>query len=176
MCTKSYAGIGSRQTPPDVLQIMTDFAKVAAGEGWVLRSGAAPGADAAFERGADAGDGSKEIFIPWKNFQGSSSSLFTSTQAALNIATTLHPMWSSLRPAVKTLITRNVHQVLGRTVDDPCKFVVCWTPDGCESRAEYSIRTGGTGTAICLASDRSIPVFNLRNPGRLYDALDFVTT
>jgi hypothetical protein len=60
-----YAGIGSRQTPPDILAQMTRYAKRLQELGWVLRSGGAHGADTAFEHGA--GD-MKEIFLPWPNF------------------------------------------------------------------------------------------------------------
>ena len=47
-------------------------------------------------------------------------------------------------------------------------YVICWTPDGCESHLTRSIKTGGTGTAIAIASTNGIPVFNLKNA----DAID----
>ena len=46
-----YSGIGSRETPPDVLGIMEDAAFRLARIGFVLRSGKAGGADAAFQIG-----------------------------------------------------------------------------------------------------------------------------
>jgi hypothetical protein len=56
----------------------------------------------------------------------------------------------------------------------PVKFVICWTPDGAISHAGRSIRTGGTGTAISIASANQIPVFNLQRPEHLARLLDFV--
>jgi predicted Rossmann fold nucleotide-binding protein DprA/Smf involved in DNA uptake len=43
-----YAGIGSRETPKEVLKSMTNYAKELSATGWVLRSGGADGADTAF--------------------------------------------------------------------------------------------------------------------------------
>lgn len=48
----SYAGVGSRETPPQVLAVMRSAARVLASRGWILRSGGALGADSAFEAGA----------------------------------------------------------------------------------------------------------------------------
>ena len=45
--------------------------------------------------------------------------------------------------------------------------MVCWTPDGAESESECTAKTGGTATAIRLASRRGIPVFNLRGAGAI---------
>ena len=50
----AYAGIGSRETPPTVLDLMGRFASQLSIQGWVLRTGMAGGADQAFYRGAHA--------------------------------------------------------------------------------------------------------------------------
>ena len=52
-------------------------------------------------------------------------------------------------------MARNMHQVLGLTLDVPTDFIVCWTPDGKAS--------GGTGQALRVAKDFSIPIYNLKN-------------
>jgi predicted Rossmann fold nucleotide-binding protein DprA/Smf involved in DNA uptake len=49
MSSLTYAGIGSRQTPPDVLRRMTRYAQRLQELGWVLRSGGAAGADTTFQ-------------------------------------------------------------------------------------------------------------------------------
>ena len=46
-----YAGIGSRNTPKEVLDVFESIGKYLALQGFVLRSGGADGADRAFERG-----------------------------------------------------------------------------------------------------------------------------
>lgn len=45
---KYYTGIGSRQTPKDILKLMEDIAFKLAQKGYILRSGAAGGADTAW--------------------------------------------------------------------------------------------------------------------------------
>ena len=72
-----YAGIGSRSTPDNVLGIMEKLGIVLAKKGFILRSGGADGADKAFEKGCDLASGQKEIYLPWKGFNGNNSSLYT---------------------------------------------------------------------------------------------------
>jgi hypothetical protein len=67
---RSYAGIGSRQTPDHVLAAITAVAKVLAERGYILRSGGAEGADTAFEKGAGK---ATEIFLPWRGFNQNDS-------------------------------------------------------------------------------------------------------
>lgn len=153
-----YAGIGSRDTPPPVLRRMTRVAERLAARGYVLRSGAARGADAAFEAGAGQ---AKRIYLPWAGFNGHVSDLGQPTVDAMRLAEMVHPNWKALGQAAQKLMARNSHQILGNTLRSPVDFVVCWTPDGCETEAERSTKTGGTGQAIAIADRWGIPVFNL---------------
>lgn len=163
----AYTGIGSRKTPAGVIQLMQGTAGWLAARGFVLRSGGADGADMAFEIGA--GDGPKEIYLPWRGFNGNRSPLFNLTNgaAAAEIAATIHPAWPRLKPSVQGLHTRNVYQVLGQDLADPAQFVVCWTPDGAQTEQERSADTGGTGTVIALAIRRGVPVINLARVGAM---------
>lgn len=168
---RKYTGIGSRRTPKHILQLMTSFANEASELGLILRSGAADGADTAFEQGSN---GQCEIFLPWKNFNNHPSPLYDVPKQAYEIASKYHPMWERLGGAVRSLLARDIQQVLGQNLDDPSSFVVCWTPDGAETAAEYSIKTGGTGMAICCADDYGIPVLNLKhvvNHSHIYEML-----
>jgi len=169
-----FAGIGSRQTPPDVLQYMKEVAKRLAKRGFLLRSGAADGADAAFELGCDQVNGAKEIWLPWHGFNDHVDTGFYPTREHEAIAASLHPVWGRLGPGPKKLHARNIGQVLGMTLDVPVSFVACWTPDGCESHQTRGRDTGGTGMAISIASTRGIPVFNLFNDGARERLAEFV--
>lgn len=64
----AYAGVGSRETPHEILALMTDVAKILGQHGWTLRSGGARGADTAFEDGAKGFK--REIYLPWRGFNG----------------------------------------------------------------------------------------------------------
>lgn len=155
-----YAGIGSRKTPVQILDRMTAAAGRLARAGYTLRSGGADGADKAFELGAGV---HSQVYLPWAGFNGSKSMLYPPSAEAFDIAAGLHPAWGRLSPAARKLMARNTHQILGGDCRTPARFVVCWTPDGCESEAERGPNTGGTGQAIALASRNGIPVFNLAN-------------
>lgn len=151
-----YTGIGSRETPPEILAKMTQIATYLASRDYYLRSGGAPGADSAFEDGA--GD-KKQIFLPWRGFNGNKSNLFEIHPDAFETASRIHPAWDRCSQAAKKLHARNVHQVLGCNLNDPSEFVVCWTKDG--------EAVGGTATAIKLALHIGISVFNLGSPDGL---------
>lgn len=148
-----YAGIGSRQTPKDILQRMEYIGESCARLGYLLRSGGAEGADAAFERGCDKVGGKKEIFLPWPGFNDHPSGLCHPAPRAFKLAEEIIPWWDSLSQGAEKLHARNVHQVLGLRFDEPVDFVVCWTPGG---RLQ-----GGTRTAMKIALKHKIPIINL---------------
>lgn len=171
---KFFAGIGSRETPSEVLEQMKVLAILAGSRNWTLRSGAAPGADSAFEQGCDHVYGRKEIFIPWRGFNHSTSPLFKQHPDSFKVAAEIHPVWNALKPAAKQLVARNMQQIMGQEMNEPVSCVICWTPDGCESIETYCRKTGGTGTAIAFASSLNIPIFNLKNPFRYQYAEEFL--
>lgn len=152
-----YTGIGSRKTPILYLAEMRNIAEDLAGRGCTLRSGGAAGADSAFEQGC--GNGRKEIYLPWRGFNKNSSKLWFNRfpyeicQEAYKQARLVHPAWDRLSTPVKTLHARNVLQVMGKDLQTPSEFVVCWTPNGA--------CMGGTATAIKLAQKYDIRVINL---------------
>lgn len=150
---KKYAGVGSRETPPDILKMMAEIAERLASYDWLLRSGGADGADLAFEAGCDKVGGLKEIFLPWQGFNKSSSTLHAPSQDALILASTIHPAWDRLSYGGRKLHGRNCHQVLGEDLNDPIDLLVCWTPKGKD--------TGGTATAIKIARMYKIKIINL---------------
>lgn len=164
MSMLAYTGVGSRTTPPAVQSMMTTIATRMARDGYTLRSGGADGADSAFERGAAAGGGQAEIYLPWAGFNGHAHGIVRLSLEAEALARSTHPAWSRLSPAARRLHTRNANQVLGLDLRTPAAFVVCWTPDGCTSAATRTARTGGTATAILIAERYAVPVFNLQHP------------
>ncbi|MCF8001189.1 MAG: hypothetical protein K9K76_04980 [Halanaerobiales bacterium] len=163
-----YAGIGSRQTPQDILKIMEHLALCLGKNNYILRSGGSPGADTAFETGAKKAEANYEIFLPWNKFRDRMGknyidvSTLDTFDKAKKIAKQNHPYFNELSPDSKKLIIRDTYQVLGKDLNTPSEFVVCWTPDGCITDRDRSKETGGTGQAISIASKRGIPIFNLK--------------
>jgi len=161
---KYYAGIGSRQTPGTILNVMKDVAFYLSLDNYVLRSGAASGADTAFEEGCDRIFGEKEIYLPSPRFNNSLSELYIISEAAKEVAKSFHPNFNGLSDYAKLLMSRNSYQVLGKDLNSPSLFVICWTDDGSDGiHVKTSGKTGGTGQAIRIANHYGIPVHNLRN-------------
>ncbi len=156
-----YAGIGSRSTPQDWLKVMENLAYHLSKRGWLLRSGGAPGADKAFEAGCDKAAGLKEIFIPWKGFEGRTAGIIKGDDVkARDVAKQSHPAWDKLSQGVQRLMARNSCQVLGSDCKDPVDFVICWCPED-----HNGVPQGGTSQAIRIANRYGIPVFNLWREG-----------
>lgn len=174
--TKSlaYAGVGSRDTPADVCDLMRGIASTLAERHWTLRSGHADGADIAFEEGCMSVNGTKEIYIPWQGFHkarhGSNDAYavhcLKNHIQAIGIAADTHPNWKACGEGTQMMHTRNVYQILGMTLDTPVSLVICWTKDG--------NAIGGTGQAIRLAERLAIPVFNLFQDDAVDKLSDFV--
>jgi hypothetical protein len=152
------AGIGSRQTPKDVLVAFEQFAARASSgpNGAWFRSGHADGADYAFEKGA------REkciVYLPWDGFNhqlqivGKAQALNFVDDDALKIVAEHEPYATNCSNGVKLLKCRNVFQILGRDMRKKSDLVVCWTPGGNAS--------GGTGLAIKIARRNDIPVIDI---------------
>ena len=171
----TVAGIGARDTPPDVQEVMADFGELCARHGWLVRSGGAAGADQAFGRGfSRAGNPSaRASFTAWLHMQESRPPFggrFTPIPVSLyGIARALHgapdriglggEIRRGMTPPGKSgmLMARNGFQILGDKMTDMTDAVVCWTEGG-------RIK-GGTGQALRLAGLLGIPVVNLGAPG-----------
>jgi hypothetical protein len=149
-----YAGIGSRQTPPAILELTTRIARALDRRGYRLRSGGAAGADTAFAQGATG----PQIYLPWPDFNGVRNGILghgAAWEQAELLARPIHPAWTRLSGGATKLHTRSVFQVLGARLDQPAQFVIFWAP---EQAGEVQ---GGTRTAVVLARRHGIPCFNL---------------
>lgn len=139
-----------------------------------LRSGHADGSDLAFEEGAMS---DCDSYLPWSSYNrdrfdwGSIFYYDHPSQEAYEIAGRSHPAWHRLSDATMTLHARNAYQVLGDDLRTPSLFVACWTSDGAQKAAETSRRTGGTGTAIRIAEEYDVPVFNLARGSEATDGI-----
>ena len=161
-----YAGVGSRETPSEILELMTKIAMGLEKGNYFLRSGGAAGADSAFEKGI-LDSTHKSIYLPYKGFNYNNSNKYAEPSVgALDWAKKVHPYFDNLGDFARKAHARNAHQVLGDNLDDPVKFVICWTPDGAEHMNECHSTdiTGGTRTAIVIAEMNNVPVFNLARP------------
>ena len=153
MMNKYYTGIGSRETPTDILEIMSRIARNLDIHGYTVRSGGAGGADSAFDLKTNAA----EIFLPWNSFNGHYTDNKRYFVPELDLASKFvekyHPAPKKLSAAGYKLMARNSFQVLGQDLKTPSRFIICWTPDG--------KMVGGTSQALRIAIDNKIKIYNL---------------
>ncbi len=182
--TRFYAGIGARNTPRNIQDIMTRLATKLEKDGWILRSGAAEGADSAFERGVINPQANAEIYLPWYKFPtqakdprvlpriaGSQPQFINyqtlpTAQAARQTVSVYHPNSAGKPDWWFDLMARNAMQVLGRDLKTPATMVIAFTKDGQV--------VGGTGQALRMAQKLQIPIRNLGNPQTLASVQDYL--
>ncbi|CAH9014820.1 putative DprA-like protein [Vibrio phage 249E41-1] len=169
-----YTMIGSRSTPPDIMELMVKFAEKACEFNYVGRSGGADGSDACLEQGVGSYLNSceenypehyMEIYLPWKDFNGRDSfggGYYTlpwidNKEQATQIASETHPAWDRCSQGAKSLHSRNVYQLLGQDLNTPSRFVICWA----EPKGEDGHVKGGTATAVKLGIDNGAEIINL---------------
>jgi len=93
---------------------------------------------------------------------------------ATDIARKHHPIFDRLNIKTKRLLIRNTFQILGLDLQSKSDLVLCYTKDGVEHGDLTTRETGGTGTAIRIATSYSVPIFNLGNERRNKELMKFV--
>lgn len=138
-----YAGIGSKSVDSGTFQVFKEMAEEAASAGYILRTGSALGVDTAFLIGCREMLGHEEVF-----------KRKDCTHEALEYAQKLlgEECWEVCDEFTRNVHGRNCMIILGKDLQTPVKFVLCWTPN-----AEL---TEGTRTAVLTAQAEKIPVYN----------------
>ena len=172
----AYAGVGSRRTPPNILDAMADIAQTLGDASAALSTGGANGADKAFETGALRTDAPITVHTPWPGYNGyrpgrdpetdidvvhpkSTDTIGGASYA--DIAREHHPYWSRCTRGVRALFVRNVSILAGALDDDggtlPIRAVIAYTPNGLPVGRE----AGGAGHTLRTAAALGIPFVNL---------------
>lgn len=172
---KHYTGVGSRNTPEDVQQLMEAVADKLAREGYILRSGGADGADLGFQRGAnkpfqrgqDISTHPPIVYLPWKSFnlqiqknvlgQYVVVSEHPLRDRARQMVSEVHPAWEKCSQGAKALHTRNAYQALGDNLNNPSSFCLLWAEPTLGGEAVK----GGTNMAFQLCRNHGVPTYNL---------------
>lgn len=171
MTDKRCTIIGSRETPFEIFRLTVKLTYCLVEEGYAIYSGGCPlGMDKAAYLGMSrhkTSDRSRHrIYIGWNGldnlYHDPDQGIIDPTRSpyyekASELAEQARGGWYGLRKGGIALHSRNPFQVLGDDLNSPTDFVVCWAPlkkDGVNV-------TGGTGTAVRIALDRDIPVYNL---------------
>lgn len=169
--TMTYAGIGSRKTPQEVLDKMTEVSKYLDDLGYTLQTGFTfknketnldeEGADKAFSDGSK----NKTLFGPYdirktvKGIVSADTYNKTVTEKSSAIVKEVHPAPDRLTSGAIKLMARNTNQIFGKDLSSTVDFVVFYAKETSNPlRPE-----GGTGQAVEMARRKSIPTINMAN-------------
>ena len=94
------------------------------------------------------------MYLPWPKYNGhTEATLKDPTDVAVHNVAQYVPHWDYCKESVRKLHGRNMHIILGDTLDTPVDFVICYTPNGKP--------IGGTAIAMNIATAYGVPIFNL---------------
>jgi hypothetical protein len=165
----TYAGIGSRQTPQEVLDKMTEVAKYLDNLGYTLQTGFTfknketnldeEGADKAFSDGSK----NKILFGPYgirktvKGIVSADTYNEAVTEKSSAIVKEVHPAPDRLSPGAIKLMARNTNQIFGKDLSSTVDFVLFYAKE-----TSNPLRpAGGTGQAVEMARRKGIPTINM---------------
>lgn len=152
-----YAGVGSRETPEDIKELMRHLSLALYAKGYALSSGDAEGADRAFYEGAIKSPHyyqlGARIYLAWDGVFGRhhdpkefffDASSFETWATANTLAAEIHPAWNHCGRGARAMHSRNVYQVLGHTLTEPISALIYWAkPKGKDEQV-----SGGTNQAL----------------------------
>lgn len=157
--------VGSRRISNEEFIILRDIATRLCFRGYILRSGAADGADSTINHLCRV-----EIILPWNGFNGFyhdgirvfSLDKLPHKDLAEKRALQIHPRPDLLTNTTKKFHTRNIYQIIGPRGADGVKsnIVVYCTDDDLNGEP-----TGGTRTAVMYGRELDVPTYNIRNKG-----------
>ena len=150
-----YSGIGHRNTPEKVRDMMTSIGSQLAQMGFILRSGNAIGADQAWEE--EVTRKMKEIFIINRKHSCPFGIIPKFTQEQWDFVVRHYhggeTDFIKQSEYVQQLFLRNLNILCGKHLDDKVDFVAYWHEgEHCD---------GGTGHTVAMAKTLEIPCFNI---------------
>lgn len=161
-----FAGVGSRETPDDILALMRQISLALYAQGYGLSSGDAEGADTAFYEGAVMArqyqQNGARIYLAWDGVRGRTAdpanffydaTKFATWETARSMAEEVHPAWEKCGRGGIAMHTRNVFQILGHDLNSPVKAIIYWAkPVGKTETVK-----GGTNMALQMSIRAGIP-------------------
>ena len=156
------AGIGTRDLPPDEVEVCEKLGRFCAENGIRVSSGNAKCTDQAFGRGVNSVDPTLlDVALPWPSYNKEAlvpGNVIRTDHVHWyrDLAAKHHPKWEHLSEGVRSLHTRNV-TILMPEENEPVSLVLA-LPNTTKSWG------GGTGFGMKLASQElGIEVLNIRN-------------
>lgn len=112
-----------------------------------------------------------ETFLPWKGYNKDikTPEMTKPTPKGYRITAGLHRAFTKLPNAVRAIISRDLHSVIGAKCNDKTSLVLCYTTDGSEAwfkGIDFKVM-GDVMWYIEIATKASVPIINLGKDGSI---------
>lgn len=151
---RKIACIGSRDAPPEYLELMRKIGSYIVRSKCCVATGNAQGSDQAFALGGNQVDSQKVIlYLPWSTYEKSAIEwgnrrVLDHPTGCRELAARHHPAWGNLTQGVRSLMTRNASIILDS------KLVIAYLNHSKQGG-------GGTGHGWRIAKSLGIPRIDL---------------
>lgn len=159
-----FTGIGSRLIDSKHINLLYKIACLLEQDDWKCRTGDASGSDSVFRDAYSTNPRNLSIYTPAQI----QIDLCGNASKAKEIMYKYHPNPDAVKrnKFSECLLARDVYQVLGPSLEEPSKIVICYTQEG--------KLIGGTAMAIRIANAYGIPVLNIGNPKHYNAMVDYI--
>ena len=182
------AVVGSREAPPEALELIARVSEAMCDRGVAITSGDADGCDSAGFEGAQRSANfpmvGARIYLPWSPMRYPNrptrvadnrlffdASKFPNYEQAQALAFEARGSFEGLKRGGIALQSRNPYQILLDDLKTPVASVVCWAkPIGKKGNVK-----GGTNTAVQVAIKHHVPVINLATDEGMARVLRFLS-
>jgi len=162
--------------PPQIEDKLIELSKVLLAKGYIFRYNGDN--DSTFGKILNIEGGLIDTYLPWKKFNTEvTPKMIRPVEQAYKHASYYHLAFAKLPNPVRTILARDVHVLTGEDCKRPVRFIVCYTPDGCETKEKINFKTtGNLSFSITIASNINIPVFNLKNDDAVNRLVEYIKT
>jgi hypothetical protein len=135
-----YSAFGSSsELNTDILSFCSDISSALSKLGWILRSGAEKGIDTAFEYGCDKVNGTKDIYLPYRNYNNNDSNNYYISLYSLNSVKQNFCKYSSLTYNEIRAKARNYQILLGQNLSKPSNIALVYNYDSDDDNVKQLI-------------------------------------
>lgn len=169
--TKTYTLAVDKKAPTEIIDSVKTIVSALANRGYILRTNGNTDNPAVLAGQISAKD-NLEIYLPWSKFGEAHGHhkvvLRWPNEKAYGMAAHVYKKFNDMKPAVRAIMSSEMHTLFGKDMKSPVDFVIAWTPDGAETSKETNFRRTGFMASIIETADKyDIPVFNLAKPNAL---------
>jgi hypothetical protein len=163
--------------PEDVQDKILKIARVLFGKGYTFRYNGDK-QDALGLKIVEIPDSKVECYLPWKKFNEEFTNPVMSapSEKGYGVAINNHSKFLVLPPAVRAILAREAHVILGTECTDPLDIAIMYNLDGSEvvdKTTDYK-KQGNTTFPIKILNESDIPVFNFKSNTSIDRLIDFI--